>query len=374
MAKRSPGLQKRKGGWYIDKHIRGYGRLCESCQTDSLQEAEKYLARRREQIREALVYGVRPTRTFSQAAQKYLKENQHKRSLDRDVYALNAVMADIGSLPLDRIHNDSLSPYKVRRLQQGMAVGTINKELSTVRRVLNLAARVWRDENGLSWLAAPPLIQMLKGPARKPYPLSWPEQRQLFGLLPKHLEQMVLFKVNTGTRQNEVCELQWDWEVSVPELETTLFIIPEWLAKNGLERIIVLNDVARKVIDQQRGQHPKYVFTYKGRPLARLMTSAWKNARRKAGLAHVRIHDLKHTFGHRLRAAGVPFEERQDLLGHRSARITTHYSAPDIARLIEAAERVCKPALHTVLRIESHAKVTHDESRPRPALPKLSAI
>ncbi len=58
----------------------------------------------------------------------------------------------------------------------------------------------------------------------------------------------------------------------------------------------------------------------------------------------VRVHDLKHTFGHRLRAAGVPFEERQDLLGHRSGRITTHYSAPDIARLLEAAERVCQLA------------------------------
>jgi len=39
------------------------------------------------------------------------------------------------------------------------------------------------------------------------------------------------------------------------------------------------------------------------------------------------VHDLKHTFGRRLRAAGVSFEDRQDLLGHRSGRITTHYSA-----------------------------------------------
>jgi hypothetical protein len=30
-------------------------------------------------------------------------------------------------------------------------------------------------------------------------------------------------------------------------------------------------------------------------------------------------------FGRRLRAAGVSFEDRQDLLGHRSGRITTHY-------------------------------------------------
>jgi len=50
---------------------------------------------------------------------------------------------------------------------------------------------------------------------------------------------------------------------------------------------------------------------------------------------------LKHTFGRRLRAAGVSFEDRQDLLGHRSGKITTHYSAAELASLIEAANRVC---------------------------------
>ncbi len=104
------------------------------------------------------------------------------------------------------------------------------------------------------------------------------------------------------------------------------------------------------------------------------MTTAWKKARQRVGLPQVRVHDLKHTFGHRLRAAGVPFEERQDLLGHRSGRITAHYSAPDIARLLEAAERVCQPALNTVLRIESHGNVTQTESVRKTALPKLSVI
>ena len=126
MAKKSPGLQKRNGAWYIDKRIKGYGRICESCGTNSLEEAERYLVRRLEQIRQALVYGIRPTRTFAQATKKYLEENQHKRSLDRDVYALNAVLPFIGGLSLERIHNNSLASYKARRSDMGMAVGTIN--------------------------------------------------------------------------------------------------------------------------------------------------------------------------------------------------------------------------------------------------------
>jgi integrase len=68
--------------------------------------------------------------------------------------------------------------------------------------------------------------------------------------------------------------------------------------------------------------------------------SAWRRARDKAGLPHVRVHDLKHTFGRRLRAAGVSFEDRQDLLRHESGRITSHYSAAELGNLIVAANQV----------------------------------
>ena len=72
-----------------------------------------------------------------------------------------------------------------------------------------------------------------------------------------------------------------------------------------------------------------------------MLNTGWRRARTAVGLPQVRVHDLKHTFGRRLRAAGVSFEDRQDLLGHRSARITTHYSAAELSKLIEAASRVC---------------------------------
>jgi hypothetical protein len=50
---------------------------------------------------------------------------------------------------------------------------------------------------------------------------------------------------------------------------------------------------------------------------------------------------MENAFGRRLRAAGVSFEDRQDFLGHKSSRITTHYSAAELTSLIAAAEKVC---------------------------------
>jgi integrase len=152
---------------------------------------------------------------------------------------------------------------------------------------------------------------------------------------------MALFKVNTGTREKEVCGLRWEWEVPVPELGTSVFIIPEDRVKNGEERLLVLNRVAKSVIEDVRGEHPEYVFTYRGRPVTVMNNSGWQGARKRVGLSQVRVHDLKHTFGRRLRAAGVSYEDRQDLLGHKSGRITTHYSAAELENLIEAANRVC---------------------------------
>lgn len=102
----------------------------------------------------------------------------------------------------------------------------------------------------------------------------------------------------------------------------------------------MLNSIAEAVIEQVRGEHDEFVFTYKGKPLQRMYNRAWRQARDRAGLPHVTVHDLRHTFGRRLRSSGVSFEDRQDLLGHKSGRITTHYSRPELENLIAAANKV----------------------------------
>ena len=62
------------------------------------------------------------------------------------------------------------------------------------------------------------------------------------------------------------------------------------------------------------------------------------------------MHDLRHTVGRRLRAAGVGPEMRQAILGHKSGSITTHYSAAELRELLEAMEFIA-----TDNQRESHA-------------------
>ena len=338
---KTPGLYKRSGVWHIDKQIRGI-RICESTGESSLARAEEYLGKKTEEIRLAVIYGVRPNRAFRLAATKYLNENQQKRRIADTALHLKQLDPYIGHLPIESVHMGTLQPFIEVRRERGIKSKSINLALGVVRHILNLAASEWLDMNNLTWLHSAPKIKLLPvTDARKPYPLSWEEQTRLFKELPPHLARMALFKVNTGTRQKEVCTLRWEWEIPVAELGASVFIIPEDRVKNGVERLLVLNRVAKSVIEEVRGEHPEYVFTYRGHPLTVMNNSGWQSARRRAGLSQVRVHDLKHTTGRRLRAAGVSFEDRQDLLGHKSGRITTHYSAAELENLIQAANRVC---------------------------------
>jgi integrase len=311
-----------------------------------------------EQVRKTEVYGMRQQRTFREAATRYLNEAT-KATLCEDKRQLKYLDPYIGDLPLEAVHMGTLQQFIAERKHLGIRKEdsepkvihkrTINCALQTVRRILNLAASEWIDERGETWLAHAPKIKLVQEDDRKePYPLSWQEQASLFRELPPYLAKMALFKVNTGTRDQEVCNLLWEWECALPELGTSVFIIPAYAVKNRTDRLVVLNRLARAVVQEMRGQHPTHVFSHKGKPLYSMYGTVWKNARNRAGLPDVRVHDLKHTFGRRLRAAGVSFEDRQDLLGHKSSRITTHYSMPELENLLAAANAVCPQERHKI--------------------------
>jgi hypothetical protein len=92
-------------------------------------------------------FSERVKRTFRKAATKYLEENQHKRGLD--------------GMRARRVHHGTLQPLVRSRL----ALASVQvRSIAVVRRILNLSARLWRDESDRSWLETRPLIQMQRHP------------------------------------------------------------------------------------------------------------------------------------------------------------------------------------------------------------------
>jgi integrase len=151
---------------------------------------------------------------------------------------------------------------------------------------------------------------------------------------------MALFDVNTGLRDQELCNLQWNWEQRVPELDTSeikrsVFVLPTTGVKNRQARVVILNDIAQSVLEEVRGEH-QCMFTWgtEGSGIGwgtsvgrgwirpgggRRRGMSWSSARRRLRAKNVRVHDLRHTFGRRLRNWRV-LRGPTGSLGHRSTR------------------------------------------------------
>src|SRR6266852_4981105 len=112
------------------------------------------------------------------------------------------------------------------------------------------------------------------------------------------------------------------------------------------------NDAAWSIVQAQRGLHPIWVFPYRGGRVSTMNNTAWQRARQEEDLRAVRIHDLRHTFACRLRAAGVTAEDREALLGHANRSMAGHYASADIGRLLKLANLVLnRQETRTVLRV-----------------------
>jgi hypothetical protein len=169
------GLTLRKGIWHIDKIFFGK-RLCESTHTSDRSEAEALVTHRWKQAREEQ-RGAPGDCTFKKAATKYLRDFPEKVTLERDKRALQVLSPYIDHLALKRVHMGRLEPYIRWRLDRGQSPATVNRDIAIVRRILNLASRVWRDGSGRPWLDVAPIIPELRHPyPRLPYPLSVAEQ------------------------------------------------------------------------------------------------------------------------------------------------------------------------------------------------------
>jgi integrase len=355
---KQPGLywDKETGKGAIDKRIEGIGRVRHRFTANTWQEAEAEYHRA---IAAAKTQAAAPRfRTFREAATKYLNE-ETKSSLARDADCLANLDPWIGSLRLDQIHQGSLQPYIEHRREQGVKSATVVRELAVVRRILTLASRVWRDQDNQPWLPVAPLLRMPDWKdAAKPYPLSINEQRRFFKELPDHLAEMALFALHTGARENVVVELRWAWEIKIPEIGTSVFLVPGEFTKNETTCLIVLNSVAQKVIEGRRGKQDTHVFGYRGKPVDRMHNSAWKKAWIRAGLpvgANVLSgpHNLRHTFARRLRLAGVALETRKALMHHIDGDITVHYSPAEVGELLNAVEKLTTVEGLTMLRLAS---------------------
>lgn len=154
------------------------------------------------------------------------------------------------------------------------------------------------------------------------------------------LQYFVPLALLTGARKRELLDAQWvDFD-----FERRVWRIP--MTKSGKPRHVPLSDEAIGVLMKLRAALPE-LMTQKdlmenpwvipnpktGKPFQSIFNS-WHSARCRAGVADLRVHDLRHSFASALVNQGIPIYDIQKLLGHQDIKTTERYAhlAPDRLR------------------------------------------
>lgn len=371
------GLTLRDGYWRIRKTVRVGAeriRLSEStgCPEADLRAAIAVLQARVAEAQRGLLTGrhqIRQEHTWDDAAAEYVVALERKgKDPARAINDMHMLSPWIGALPLSGVHQRSLRPFEEAARagwtdSQGgrhgpYRSGTVSRAYDTCIAVLTLAARVLRDGD-TPWLgqAVPRITAPDWGDKTQPHHFTWAEQDALVGALPGHLVAPVLFACATGAREQEVVSLRWEQHVALAALPRwSCWWIPPSVRKGSGRltqsqqegRWLIAGGMARSVVEAQaeaqRGHVPPEPLVFpspRGGQLTAIHNTGWRRALAKVGIV-ARVHDLRHTWGKRAEAAGIPLEYRSALLGHRVGGVTYDYSPPGLARLVEEADKVTR--------------------------------
>jgi integrase len=254
---------------------------------------------------------------------RWSEETTEKRASTRhrDKEITDWFAVDMARLPLSAINSVVIEAAR-KKLLESRAPATVNRYLAVLKAVLR-AAVTWE------WIPYAPKIALLKLSDAEPRFITREEFARLLTHLPPHMRPVAEFAVLTGLRTANIRGLVWG-RVS---LEKAHVWIPAQSAKGRRPIGLALSPDAVRVlqgIERVAGQD--HVFLYEGVPMRQSFGKrTWRKACKKAGLAGLRFHDLRHTWASWMIQAGVPSHAIQSLGGWASPKMVERYAhlSPD---------------------------------------------
>jgi integrase len=245
-----------------------------------------------------------------------------------------------GDQPLDRIDRRAVERLVEKLVASGQAPKQTCNVLGLLHGVFDFAQR--RD-----WASSNPCKLVDKPQPRSEDAdvrfLDTEEVEALLGGVPDddlgRVERvMYLAAVMTGMRQGELLALRWldvDWlahrmrvrrnfvrgEYGTPKSKRSSRAVP--LA----DRLARELDALHRESSWQADDDLVFAHPHTGKPIDRSkLLKRFKAALRRAGVREVRFHDLRHTFGTRMAAAGIPMRTLQEWMGYRDFKTTLIYA------------------------------------------------
>jgi len=125
----------------------------------------------------------------------------------------------------------------------------------------------------------------------------------------------------TGCRRGEIVNLRWE----CVDFEHECLRLPD--SKTGA-KVVYLNAPARALLQAlpRMASNPRVIPGMKAESASAAIDNAWPSVRKAAGLADVRLHDLRHSFASVGAAGGLSLPIIGALLGHKHATTTARYA------------------------------------------------
>jgi integrase len=260
-----------------------------------------------------------------------------------------------GSRTLDRIGRREIEAFSAHMQKSGRSAKTTLNALGILHSVFEYARRE-------GWVASNPCTLADKPRTSDGDPdIRFLEQEEIEALLRavpdddlgRVEKRMYLAAAMTGMRQGELLALRWrdiDWPAQRVRIRRS-FVRGEFGAPKSkrssrsvplADRLAGQLDLLHRDTAYARDDDLVFAHPHTGKPIDRSrLLKRFKAALRAAEVRPLRFHDLRHTFGTRMAAQGVPMRALQEMMGHRDFKTTLIYAdyAPSAreAEWVEAA-------------------------------------
>ncbi len=258
-----------------------------------------------------------------------------------------------GGMRADQVTTAVVHRYIAKRQSERKANGTINRELTMLRRAFSYATEVNPPKVG----KVPRISKLEEGPPRKGF-FELAEYEAMLVALPDEIKPVLTFAFATGCRKGEILGLQWS---QVDFLGGVIRLEPG-TTKNKEGRTIPLGDELVAMLKMQRqihdSYHPKSPWVFFRHGTGEQLNDfrgAWAAACKKCGLwdeAKERptrlLYDLRRTAIRDLTRSGVPERVAMAISGHKTRAVFDRYDIVDEADLRHGINR--REAYHRQLR------------------------
>ena len=221
----------------------------------------------------------------------------------------------MSQISLTNLSGATVTQYRNDRLKV-VKPPSVRRELVVLRHVFEVARREWGlpiRENPFKRIrlpqdARPRERRLLRG-----------DEAQLYSAISErsawYLRPFLVLLVETGMRRGELLSIRWR---DIDFANSTVQILK---AKNGHPRRIPLTPQARQALQSLRRDEER-VFPV----TANAVRLAWERLRTRAGLADLRLHDLRHEAVSRFFEYGLSVPEVALISGHREPRMLARYT------------------------------------------------